>query len=75
MEQFGISQETADALYADGISLAVAIALRIIGALFFYFIVKIIVKKLLKGLKRFLERRDDSPSLNEFIYGFAKLML
>ncbi|MEP1087641.1 mechanosensitive ion channel domain-containing protein [Algoriphagus sp.] len=75
MEDFGISQETADALYADGISLAVSIALSIIGALIFYFVARAIIKKLLIGLRRFLERRDDSPSLNEFLYGFAKILL
>lgn len=74
MEDWGISQETTDALYADGISLAVSIALRIIGAIIFYFVAKIIIKKLLNGLKRYLERRDDTPSLNEFLFGFAKIM-
>lgn len=75
MEELGISQETADALYADGIGLAVSIALRVIGALIFYFVAKLIVKRVLKGLKNFLERRDDSPSLNEFLFGFSKIML
>ncbi|WP_339701213.1 mechanosensitive ion channel family protein, partial [Algoriphagus aquimarinus] len=74
MEYFGISQETADVLYAQGIGLAAGIAIRIIGALVFYFVAKFVVKKLLKGLRRFLERRDDSPSLNEFLFGFAKIM-
>ncbi|WP_296698920.1 mechanosensitive ion channel domain-containing protein [Algoriphagus sp.] len=75
MEEFGISKETTDALYADGISLAISIGLRIIGALLFYFIAKFIVNKLLKGLKKFLEQRDDAPSLNEFLYGLSKLLL
>lgn len=75
MEDFGVSQETMDVLYAQGISMAVGIAIRIIGALIFYFVAKFIVKKLLFGLRRFLERRDDSPSLNEFLFGFAKIML
>ncbi|MBN3584760.1 mechanosensitive ion channel family protein [Algoriphagus aestuarii] len=75
MEEFGISKETTDALYAEGISLAMTIALRIIGALIFYFIAKFIVGKLLRGLKRFLERRDDAPSLNEFLYGLTKVLL
>ncbi|MEN2280532.1 mechanosensitive ion channel domain-containing protein [Algoriphagus sp. SE2] len=75
MEEFGISKETADALYAEGISLAMSILLRILGALLFYFIAKFIVNKLLKTLKKFLERRDDAPSLNEFLYGLAKLLL
>lgn len=70
-----ISQETIDGLYSDGISLAVEVGLRIIFALIFYFITKFIAKKLLSGLKRFLDRRDDAPSLNEFLYGFAKILL
>ncbi|MEP4376038.1 MAG: mechanosensitive ion channel domain-containing protein, partial [Algoriphagus sp.] len=52
-----------------------SIALSIIGALIFYFVARAIIKKLLIGLRRFLERRDDSPSLNEFLYGFAKILL
>ena len=72
MEEFGISQETADELYAQGISLAAEIALRIIAALLFYFVAKFIVTKLLNGLKNFLERRDDSPSLNDFLLGLGK---
>ncbi|WP_026956192.1 mechanosensitive ion channel family protein [Algoriphagus vanfongensis] len=72
MEEFGISQETADELYAQGISLAAEIALRIIAALLFYFVAKFIVTKLLNGLKKFLERRDDSPSLNDFLLGLGK---
>ena len=75
MEEFGISQETTNVLYAQGISIAVSIAVRIIGALIFYFVARFIVKKLLIGLRHFLEKRDDSPSLNDFIFGFAKLML
>ncbi|PZX49929.1 mechanosensitive ion channel family protein [Algoriphagus chordae] len=75
MEDFGLSQETTDALYAQGIGIGVEIVLRLIGAVIFYFIAKFIVKKLLKGLKNFLERRDDTPSLNEFLFGFAKLAL
>lgn len=75
MEDFGISQETMDALYAQGISLAVEIALRLIAAILVYFIGRFIVKKLLNFIKHTLERREDSPSLNDFLFGFAKVML
>lgn len=75
MEDFGISKETTDALFAQGISLAVEVALRLFAAILIYFIGRFIVKKLLKAIKHFLEKRDDSPSLNEFLFGFAKLML
>lgn len=72
MQELGISQETADELYAQGISLAAEIALRIIAALLFYFVAKFVVTKLLGGLRRFLEKRDDSPSLNDFLMGLGK---
>lgn len=75
MEEFGISQETTDALYAEGISLAVEIALRLIAAIFVYFIGRFIIKRLLNFIKKTLEKREDSPSLNDFLYGFAKVML
>ncbi|EAZ81590.1 mechanosensitive ion channel family protein [Algoriphagus machipongonensis] len=75
MEQFGISQETTDALYAEGISLAVEVALRILGALIFYFIGRAIVKKVLNTIAKTLERRDDTPSLNEFLNSFSKILL
>lgn len=72
---FELSQETTDALYAEGISLGVEIALRLISAIIFYFFAKFIAKKLLSGIKRFLDRRDDAPSLNDFLYGFSKILL
>ncbi|UZD21759.1 mechanosensitive ion channel [Algoriphagus halophytocola] len=75
MEDYGISQETMDALYADGISLAAEVAFRIIGALLFYFIGRAIVKKVLKTIARALEKRDDTPSLNEFLNSFSKILL
>lgn len=72
---FELSQETTDALYAEGISLGIEVALRIFSALLFYFVAKFIAKKILAGLKRFLDKRDDAPSLNEFLYGFSKILL
>lgn len=75
MEDFGISQETMDGLYADGISLAVEIALRLIAAALVYFIGRFIVKKLLNFIKKALEKREDTPSLNDFLLGFTKVML
>lgn len=69
-----ISQETTDALFASGIVVVIDIALRVLGAVIFYFVAKFIVKKVLSGIKHFLEKRDDSPSLNEFLYGFAKML-
>lgn len=75
MEELGISQETMDALYADGISLAVEVVLRLIAAVIVFFIGRYIVKRLLKFIKHSLEKREDSPSLNDFLFGFSKVML
>lgn len=75
MEILGLSQETVDGLYAQGISLAAEIALRILAALAIYFVGRFIVKKILNAIKRYLEKRDDTPSLNDFLFGFAKIML
>lgn len=75
MEELGISQETIDGLYADGISLAVEVALRIIAAALVFFIGRFIVKKILNFIKKTLEKREDTPSLNDFLLGFAKVML
>lgn len=74
MEEFGISKETTDVLYAQGITIAISIAVRILAALVFYFVAKFIIKKLLNGLNHFLERRDNNPSLNQFLFGFVKIV-
>ncbi|WP_339875773.1 mechanosensitive ion channel domain-containing protein [uncultured Algoriphagus sp.] len=74
MEEFGISKETTDVLYAQGITIAISIAVRILAALVFYFVAKYIIKKLLNGLNHFLERRDNNPSLNQFLFGFVKIV-
>ena len=74
MEKFGISQETADVLYAQGITIVIELAIRILAALVFYFVAKYIIKKLLNGLNHFLERRDNNPSLNQFLFGFVKIV-
>jgi len=70
-----ISQETTDALIRQGIDLAYQVVPSIIYAILFYLIGKFIIKKVLKGLKTFLERREDSPSLNQFLYSFSKVLL
>jgi small conductance mechanosensitive channel len=75
MEDLGISQETIDTLYAQGISLAVEVALRLIAAIIVYFIGRFIINKVLRFIKHSLEKREDSPSLNDFLFGFTKIML
>lgn len=70
-----ISQETVNAFYERAIDLAYLIIPRLIFAVIFYLIGKFIVKSLLKGLRNLLERRDNNPSLNEFLFGFVKIIL
>lgn len=70
-----ISQETADALIRQGVDLAYQVVPAIIYAILFYLVGRFIVKKVLKGLRSYLVLREDSPSLNEFLYAFAKIVL
>ncbi|MEB2773701.1 mechanosensitive ion channel [Algoriphagus sp. D3-2-R+10] len=70
-----ISQETVNAFYERAIDLAYLIIPRLIFAVIFYLVGKLIVKSLLKGLRRLLEKRDTNPSLNEFLFGFVKIIL
>lgn len=70
-----ISQETTDALIRQGVDLAYQVVPSIIYAILFYLVGKFIIKKVLKGLKNFLEKREDSPSLNVFLYSFSKVIL
>ncbi|MEB2779005.1 mechanosensitive ion channel [Algoriphagus sp. C2-6-M1] len=70
-----ISQETVNAFYERAIDLAYLIVPRLIFAVIFYLIGKFIVKSLLKGMRNLLEKRDNNPSLNEFLFGFVKIIL
>ncbi|MDR7128759.1 small conductance mechanosensitive channel [Algoriphagus sp. 4150] len=70
-----ISQETVNAFYERAIDLAYLIVPRIIFAVIFYLIGKFIVKSLLKGLRNLLEKRENNPSLNDFLFGFVKIVL
>ncbi|MEB2783522.1 mechanosensitive ion channel family protein [Algoriphagus persicinus] len=69
------SQETVNAFYEGAIDLAYLIVPRLIFAVIFYLIGKFIVKSLLKGMRNLLEKRDNNPSLNEFLFGFVKIIL
>jgi len=69
------SQETVNAFYERAIDLAYLIVPRIIFALIFYVIGKFILNALLKGLRNLMERRETNPSLNEFLFGFVKIVL
>ncbi len=70
-----ISKETSDALINQGIELAYQIVPSIIYAIIFYLIGIYIVRRVLKALKNFLEKREDNPSLNVFLYSFSKVIL
>ncbi|REG84064.1 mechanosensitive ion channel family protein [Algoriphagus antarcticus] len=69
------SQETVNAFYERAIDLAYLIVPRIIFAVIFYLIGKFIINALLKGLRNLLENRETNPSLNEFLFGFVKIIL
>ncbi len=70
-----ISQETSDALIRQGIELAYQIVPSIIYAIIFFLVGGFIIRKLLKSLNNFLEKREDNPSLNAFLYSFTKVVL
>ncbi|MCE7057880.1 mechanosensitive ion channel [Algoriphagus sp. AGSA1] len=69
------SQETVNAFYERAIDLAYLIVPRIIFAVIFYLVGKYIIKSLLKGMKNLLEKRESNPSLNDFLFGFVKVVL
>lgn len=69
------SQETINAFYERAIDLAYLIVPRIIFAVIFYLLGKVIVNALLKGLRNIMERRETNPSLKEFLFGFVKIVL
>jgi len=70
-----ISPETYDAILKQAIELAYQVIPSILYAIFFYFVGKFIIVRVLKGLRNFLDKREDSPSLNEFVYSFTKVIL
>ncbi|WP_339756437.1 mechanosensitive ion channel family protein [Algoriphagus aquimarinus] len=70
-----ISEETINSFYDNAIDLAYIIVPRILFAIIFYFVGKFIVNILLKGLRNLLEKKETNPSLNEFLFGFVKIVL
>ncbi len=70
-----LSQETISALWQQAIELAGKIVPSLIYALLFYLIGKFLINKLIKGFRKLLEKRDDNPSLNEFLIGLVKALL
>jgi small conductance mechanosensitive channel len=70
-----ISPETYDAILKQAVELAYQVIPSILYAIFFYFVGKFIIVRVLKGLRNYLDKREDSPSLNEFVYSFTKVIL
>ncbi|MDF2156229.1 mechanosensitive ion channel family protein [Algoriphagus sp. CAU 1675] len=70
-----ITPETITKLSDQGIDLLYRIVPSLIYAILFYFIGKFIVNKLISGFRKLLERRDENPSLNNFLIGLIKALL
>ncbi len=70
-----ISPETTDAIIKKAIELAYEVVPSIIYAILFYLVGRFIINKVLKGIKKYLSKREESPSLNEFVYSFSKVVL
>ena len=70
-----ISPEIYDDIVKQAIELAYQVIPSILYAIFFYFVGKFIIVRVLKGLRKYLDKREDSPSLNEFVYSFTKVVL
>ncbi|WP_297338320.1 mechanosensitive ion channel domain-containing protein [Algoriphagus sp.] len=70
-----ISPEMADALLKKAVELAGQIVPSLIYAIVFYIVGKFIVKKLVSGFTKVLNKREDNPSLNNFLIGLVNLLL
>ena len=70
-----ISTETSEAIVKQAIDLAYQIIPSILYAILFYFVGRFLIKRVLKGIKKYLNKREESPSLNEFVYSFTKVVL
>ena len=70
-----LSPETIKTLLEQGIQLAYKIVPSLLYALFFYFVGRFIVNKLVNGFSKILNRREANPSLNTFLVGLVKALL
>lgn len=70
-----ISPEMAEALIQEAIDLAGKILPNLIYAILFYIVGKFIVNKLSSGFAKLLNKREDNPSLNNFLIGLVKALL
>lgn len=64
-----------DSFWAQAMELLWTVVPKVLYAILFYVVGKFIVNKLLKTVKRFLEKRDNNPSLNEFLFAFVNVVL
>jgi small conductance mechanosensitive channel len=69
-----ISQETAEAIIRQAIELAYQVIPSILYAILFYLIGRFIIIRVLKGLRNYLNKREESPTLGEFVYSFSKVV-
>lgn len=70
-----ISPEMAEALIQKAVDLAGQILPSLIYAILFYIVGKFIVNKLSSGFAKLLNKREDNPSLNNFLIGLVKALL
>jgi len=70
-----VTPEMMDSFWAQAVDLAWLVIPKIVYAIIFYVVGKIIVSKLLGVVKTRLEKRENNPSLNEFLFAFIKVAL
>lgn len=70
-----ITPETISKLTEQGIDLIYQIVPSLIYAVLFYIVGRFLVNKLIAGFKKLLERREENPSLNNFLIGLIKALL
>ncbi len=70
-----ISPEMADELLKKAVDLAGEILPSLVFAVIFYFVGKFIVIRLLSGFSNLLNKKEDNPSLNNFLIGLVSAVL
>lgn len=70
-----LSPEMVKELLEQGIQLGYQIVPSLVYAIFFYLFGRFLVLKLVKGFTNILHRREENPSLNDFLIGLVKALL
>ena len=70
-----LSPETIKSILDQGIELIYKIVPSLIYALLFYLVGRFFVRKLIKGFRLILEKREANPSLNSFLVGLVTALL